>query len=71
MQRPDIYNRRFVYVGPLLTKPFLRNVLPTKNYVQNSVTLIRANLPILHLEIELAKNTHLQSPKVGVETSSP
>jgi uncharacterized protein YfdQ (DUF2303 family) len=70
MQRPDINNRRLVNVSPLFTKPFLRNVLPSENYVQNTVTFIRANLPILHLEMKLAKNAHFQRSEISVEFST-
>ncbi len=59
-----------MYVSPLLAKPPLRNKFPSINYVQDSISFIGAYLPILHLEMELAKNAHLQSPKISIEITS-
>ncbi len=54
-------------ISPLLTEPLLRNIFPTKNYVQDTIALIRANLPLFHLEVIFSENAHFQSSKVSVE----
>jgi len=35
--------------------------------VQHAVTLIRAYLPVLHLEMEFSINPHFQSPEIIIE----
>jgi hypothetical protein len=35
--------------------------------MQNTVALIRTDLPILHLEMILSENAHFQSPKVSIK----
>jgi hypothetical protein len=42
-------------------------VFSSKNNMQDSFTLVCSDFPILHLEMVLAKNARLQSPKVSVE----
>ena len=53
--------------SPLRTQPFLGDIFPPEDYVQNTITLIRANLPILHFEVKLPINSHFQSPEVSVK----
>jgi hypothetical protein len=67
MQKPDVYNRRLVYVSPLFTEPPLRYVFSSEDYVQNAIAFIGAYLPVLHLEVKLAKNAHFQSSKVSIQ----
>jgi hypothetical protein len=56
-----------VYVSPLLTKPLLWNILPPEDYMQNTISLIGAYLPVLHLEAVFPKNPHFQSPEISIE----
>jgi hypothetical protein len=70
VERPNVYDRRLVDFSPLFAKPLLRDVLSTKNYVQNAITFIRTDFPILHLEMIFPENTHLQSSKVSVKTAT-
>ena len=70
IQRSDVHDWRFMNVSPLLAKPPLRNILATKNYVQNAITLVSADLPILHLKMILSENAHFQSPKVSIKITS-
>ena len=59
-----------MYVSPLRAKPLLRYVFSSINNVQDSITLVCPDFPILHLEMELAKNARFQRPKISVKTSA-
>jgi hypothetical protein len=47
-----------VYVSPLRTKPLLRYVLPSESNMQNPITLVCSDFPVLHLEMILSENAH-------------
>lgn len=49
IQRANIHDWRLVYLSPLVAEPFLRDVFSTINYVQDSISLIGADFPVLHL----------------------
>jgi hypothetical protein len=70
MHRANINDWRLVYLSPLVAEPFLRDVFSTINYVQDSISLIGANLPVLHFEVKLLETPHFQSPEVSVHIAA-
>jgi hypothetical protein len=56
-----------MYVSPLRTEPPLRYEFPSENNMQDSIALICSDLPVLHLEMILAQNTHFQCSKISVQ----